>query len=367
MRTLLISQLARKHLETMLELAKSTIDLHLRFHAIGLLHFAITDSVAICADILSVIPNEAKQVHSLLFDLLQDRNIACVKMSLSLLVPLVMNQVIKIGIVLRRILANSSVEGNIHHLAECLVSTDASVVSTCTLFFRKYFLNAKKSLPKTVFQIFCSLGRNDRRRDIISIILNEFCATENEVSISGREINILQNLSSIFITSLRESVDVDKLFVISLLKPSKKSLEDLKTLLNTVTVDSKGNKQKESNLETPLERLVIRNEDARSFLREFLSNANNGMPFRVGSSLITPGSLKEEALAMIDKLSVIAQDHKKKNRELSKRQTEKSAGIGDGMIPFAPLLPPQCSLLIISINSRKEWTSWTSWKTEINQ
>eukprot|EP01127_Copromyxa_protea_P016250 TRINITY_DN479_c0_g1_i14.p2 TRINITY_DN479_c0_g1~~TRINITY_DN479_c0_g1_i14.p2 ORF type:complete len:349 (-),score=65.95 TRINITY_DN479_c0_g1_i14:35-1081(-) len=245
-------------------------------------------AIAIMADILSVIPNEAKHVHAILLQLLRDTDLSCVKFSLNVLIPLILHRVIKI-------------EGNLHKIAECLVSPDPDVAHTCRVFFKKYFLTARKTLPKTIFQIFCGLS-GEERREIMSVLLKEFCSSENEA------------LVSLFLASLRESIDIDKLFILSLLKPSNKSLVDLRNLLSSEVKEKIRSSRKEGGdtrsskkegVEMPLQRFLVTNAEALGFLERFLSNANKGV-------------LKDEAMKMMTQVATIVKHQKEQKKKFSK-------------------------------------------------
>jgi hypothetical protein len=189
--------------------------------------------------------------------------------------------------------SNHTSEGKLHLLAECLVSTESDISSMCRDFFKRYFLASKKGIPKTVFQIFCGL-QIDKRREVMEALLREFCKTENDVLFTVTPFSLFQNLSALFSSSLRESVDVDKIFVLSLLKPSKKSLEEIKALLSNIqvgkgkTLRGKGQKgagaKEESRIETPLQRVLATKPEALGFFHTFLASAKGICFFAIGSS-----------------------------------------------------------------------------------
>eukprot|EP01126_Amoeba_proteus_P023906 TRINITY_DN2402_c0_g1_i5.p1 TRINITY_DN2402_c0_g1~~TRINITY_DN2402_c0_g1_i5.p1 ORF type:complete len:273 (+),score=79.86 TRINITY_DN2402_c0_g1_i5:492-1310(+) len=172
--------------------------------------------------------------------LLRDDDLSCVRLALDVVIPLVLQNIIKI-------------EGKLHFLAECLISKDDVINTKCHCFFQKYLAWNKISFAKIIFQIFCSLSENfEKKRLVMERLIQGFGGNQQD------------NLSCIFLSSLGESMDVEKFHVLSLLKPSKRSLEELERYLP----------EQNENEESSLGRLILANSEIFKFIVKFLSNSS---------------------------------------------------------------------------------------------
>jgi len=210
--------------------------------------------LVIAADMLSVIPNDAKDVHEHILFALKSKDKIIKKMGLQVLLPLILTNVLKI-------------ENQFHLIAEGLNDEDKEISAFCYSFFRKYFnTEAKTSLNKIIFRIFCAIRDNNNRRDIMYILLSNFCPlTEHGL------------LSCTFVNSLHEHVDNDKAFVLSLLTPSKKSLDDL----NFLYFNEGKTHTMECNIPaTPVQQMCVNDTEFCNFIMAHLSNGKQKLALK---------------------------------------------------------------------------------------
>lgn len=106
-------------------------------------------------------------------------------------------------------------------MAACLAHTNESIAQLAFVFLTKYFVSVQSSIPTTVLHLFSGLASypSGTRRHVMKTCIESF----------GRSCE--SDLVYLFSLSLQQNQDEDKMFVLSLLQPTKRSIDTLASAL----------------------------------------------------------------------------------------------------------------------------------------
>jgi len=164
-------------------------------------------TIIVAADLLSVIPNEAKGLDDCLFAQLQESDPNVRHLTFCVIAHLILRHIL-------------NPDNRLHILAKCLLDQYELIQNRCSVFFSEY-LQTEKNASSILYKIFCSLSTEVT--PIMQILINKFASPNQQ-----------GELSELIVKSILERPTEEKAQVLSILPLSSKLGATLETALSNM-------------------------------------------------------------------------------------------------------------------------------------